>query len=99
MCLIFGYWIVQMTLAPVAVPPSAPARKNVTFDARLDISKNATFTQLKSIGPMEVDVPPTGRDNPFAPVTAQVAATGEAPVVTTSTATSTLAAPSSTQPF
>ncbi len=102
LCLVFGYWIIQMSLSPVSVPPPPPARKNVTFDARLDISKNDTFTQLHSIGPLEVDVPPTGRENPFAPAVAPVVVTAPVAIIATSTpvtnATSTIASPTSTIP-
>lgn len=105
LCLVFGYWIIQIALAPVTVPPPPPARKNVTFDARLDVSKNAQFTELKTIGPIDVDVPQTGRDNPFVPAgqpSIQGAPT-QPPTVTSTAgirgATSTqAAAPTSTTP-
>lgn len=64
----FGYLLVGIYLSPVPVPPAIPAKKSVTFDPALDVSKQPTFTQLQSLGAVNVSSTNLGRDNPFLPV-------------------------------
>ena len=64
----FGYLLVGIYLSPVPVPPAVRAKKSVTFDPALDVSKQPTFTQLQSLGAVNVSTTNLGRDNPFLPV-------------------------------
>lgn len=62
------YWLVQVSLAPVSVPPAPGARGVIRFDPNLDVSKNELFFRLRSLGPQEVATPSLGRANPFLPI-------------------------------
>jgi hypothetical protein len=62
------YWLVQVSLAPVSVPPAPGARGVIRFDPKLDVSKNELFFRLRSLGPQDVSIPSLGRANPFLPI-------------------------------
>ena len=63
-----AYLFVQVALAPVPVPPAQQVQKSVTFDTRLDVSKNSDFTTLRPLVPQTIDTANLGRANPFVPV-------------------------------
>lgn len=78
----FTYWFITTSLAPLPVPEAPPARGNVRFDPRVDVSKNPSFQQLYPLGPMTI-VPPTtiGRQDPFSALPVFTAPSGTMPVV------------------
>ncbi|MEO5927916.1 MAG: hypothetical protein ABIO72_04305 [Patescibacteria group bacterium] len=80
-CLVSVYWFGMQVLEPVLVPPAPPAKSKVTFNPTSDVSQSPVFQQLEPLGPIHVDAGALGRPNPFVPL--------PAPVVVTSTATST----------
>ncbi|MCC7357434.1 hypothetical protein IT408_02910 [Candidatus Uhrbacteria bacterium] len=65
--LISSYWFITSSLAPYPVPPTPPNRTSVTFDPKVDVSKDKVFSSLRPLSGLEVEVGQTGRSNPFTP--------------------------------
>jgi hypothetical protein len=84
-------WFIQTSLVPVEAPLPVIARKAVSFDKKLDVSKNETFFRLRPLGPMDIQPHNAGRANPFVPVPPPVP-------VATSTATTTPATATTSTP-
>ncbi len=84
-----AYTFIRIVLAPVAVPPAPPASHAVTFDPKLDVTKNEIFGRLRSVGPSAIEVGKLGRENPFIPVPTSSAEQASA-TTTISTATTTV---------
>lgn len=93
--LYFGYSLVGIFFSPVPVPPVMPAKRSVTFDAALDVSKKTTFEQLRSLGPVNVSTTNLGRDNPFMPLPTSSQAVEVQPTMVGATSTNSTA-PTST---
>ncbi len=95
--LISSYWFITTSLTPYPVPPAPPRRASVTFDPKVDVSKDKVFSQLRPLSALEVEVGQTGRSNPFtppaptaviiSPVTTTSASTGTPPLIITPTTT------------
>jgi|GEM_PF-1373965 len=62
-----AYWFITTSLTPVPVPPVPPQRASVRFDPRVDVSKDAVFTNLHPLSALSVNVGEMGRVNPFVP--------------------------------
>jgi hypothetical protein len=65
--LIAAYWFITTSLTPYPVPPAAPRRGAVTFDPKVDVSKDAVFRTLRPLAGFEVEIGQIGRPNPFVP--------------------------------
>lgn len=76
--IVFAYWFLSTSLSPVEVPPLVLSRKDVKFDPKVDMSKNAKFLRLKPLGDGVPELTGLGRSNPFLPY---IVATGTAPSV------------------
>jgi hypothetical protein len=95
--LLSSYWFITTSLTPYPVPPAPPRRTSVTFDPKVDVSKNTVFSRLRPLSGFDVEVGQTGRSNPFtppaptaiiiSPATATVSSTGTPPIIITPTST------------
>lgn len=65
--LIAAYWFITTSLTPYPVPPTPPRRGAVTFDPKVDVSKDAVFRNLRPLAGFEVEIGQMGRSNPFVP--------------------------------
>lgn len=75
-CLVAAFWVGLQALEPVPVPPLPPAKAQVRFDPKVDVSNNPMFKRLEPLGPGAVEAGTLGRVNPFAPVLPASTATG-----------------------
>lgn len=82
-CLVAAFWVALQALEPVPVPPLPPAKAQVKFDPKVDVSNNAMFKRLEPLGPGAIEAGTLGRVNPFAPVIPASAATGTSATTTT----------------
>lgn len=78
--LVSAYWFITSSLAPYPVPLAPPQRGAVTFDPKVDVSKDAIFAKLRPLSGLEIEVGETGRANPFIPP-------APAPIIITPTTT------------
>lgn len=65
--LVAAYRVVSLALEPVAVPSIPPIKKDVQFNPKGDVSKNAVFGSLRPVGPEAVVPGTVGKANPFTP--------------------------------
>ncbi len=82
-----AYGLVQIALAPVPVPPVPPSPASVSFDPKLDVTKNDAFARLRPEGPPTIETGLLGRQNPFIPPPTATAV--EVPPTATPTPTTT----------
>lgn len=82
-CLAVAFWVISQALEPVAVPPSPPAKAQVRFDPRVDVSQNTVFQRLEPLGPAIIEPGKMGRTNPFVPLPVMSVATSSAVTTTT----------------
>jgi hypothetical protein len=79
---VFTYWLIATLLAPASVPLAPGSRGVVSFDPKLDVSKDETFFRLQPLGPLDPTKTPSGRTNPFVPPLPPAIATSTAPTTT-----------------
>jgi hypothetical protein len=82
----FAYLFVQVSLAPVAVPPAPPTQKSISFNPQLDVTKQPAFEKLRPLGVVTFEPMELGRPNPFISPQSEVTSTpSESAEMTTTT--------------
>lgn len=78
----FTYWLIATFLAPASAPPAPASRGSVTFDPKLDVSRNEIFFRMRPLGTLDPNRPVAGRPNPFVPPIPAALVTSTVPTTT-----------------